>query len=216
VILVATAPAPARADKLGTQITFDIPGQPLSLALERYGDASGREVLYSAGLAEGRRSSAVRGILSPETALQTLLRGTGLAPRFLPDGSFVLMPISPAVRASTGDAGIFRQRYYARIQASLREALCANDDARPGNYRVAALLWIGSSGEVVRHARLGSSGASDLDQGIDRTLGHLTISAPPPTGFAQPVLVMIMPQAPDVTMGCSPTDMGSRHSKAVP
>lgn len=207
-VFCAAAPATAQPERGGAPVTFDVPEQPLDQALERYGDVSGREVLYGTGLTAGRRSSAVRGTMPPDEALRKLLEGTGLAARFLPDGSFVL-EVSKAARPAP-DTGV-RTRYYARIQAGVREALCASG-ARPGSYRVAALLWIGPSGAVVRHARLSSTGTPDLDRGIDRTLGRLAVGAPPP-GFAQPVLVMVMPEAPDVTMGCP---AGPRRAGGLP
>src|SRR5262245_9677726 len=73
-------------------VQFDIPTQSLAMALERYGDVTGREVLYNTALLEGRRSGAVKGSFSPETALTLLLKGTGLFARFLPDRSYVLVP----------------------------------------------------------------------------------------------------------------------------
>ena len=49
-------------------MTFDIPSQPLTSALESYGAASKREVLYDARLATGRRSGEVRGVFAPSEA----------------------------------------------------------------------------------------------------------------------------------------------------
>ena len=66
---------------------FNIPAEPLARALERYGDATGREVLYDTGLALDRRSAAVDGLLTPVEALATLLQGTGLAASFMAEPS---------------------------------------------------------------------------------------------------------------------------------
>ncbi|TWT10571.1 TonB C-terminal domain-containing protein [Reyranella sp. CPCC 100927] len=194
-------------------VAFDIPAQPLASALDRYGDATGREVLYSTGMVVSRRSMAVRGLLTPEAALLKLLEGTGLSPRFMADQSFVLVS-TPDHRQTRGAAAApaLQQWYYARIQASLRQAFCWNSTALPGSYRVAVVFWLGPSGDVQRHERLSSTGAADLDARIDATLQRLTIGAPPPPGFVQPVLILIVPQAPDVTMGCG-TD-GAGHGPA--
>ena len=40
--------------------------------------------------------------------------------------------------------------YYSRLQTSLRAALCAEADARPGGYRIALQFWIDPAGKVER------------------------------------------------------------------
>jgi hypothetical protein len=194
----------AAAASQETTIKFDIEAQPLASALDRYGDATGREVFYDTALAQGRRSGGVKGTFGPVGALQVLLEGTGLSARFMADGSFVLLstpPLSrqPAVRAAPPAV---HQRYYARIQENLRDAFCRRSDAQPGRYRVVAVLWIGPYGDVQRVQRLGSAGTIDVDRGIDATLRGLRLDEPPPAGFKQPVLIMIVPQAAGVTIGC--------------
>jgi hypothetical protein len=203
-LVVALPPQPAmgQAPPEQASIHFDIPSQPLSAALERYGDATGREVLYDSGLALGRHSMAVVGPMTPEAALQTLLTGTGLGARFMADGTFVLMPLRAAERQDDAVSALVRERYYARIQGRLREALCTNTDTRPGSYRLVALFWIGTSGRVARYERLGSTGLPARDRNVDAALARLTIGTPPPAGFAQPVLIMIVPDRPGVTLGC--------------
>jgi hypothetical protein len=202
-----------------TPISFDIQAQPLASALDRYGDLTGREVFYDTALAAGRRSSGVQGLFTPEAALQTLLAGTGLSARFLADDSFVLLPTPPPPNPQSADRAappVVQQRYYALIQASLRDAFCRNSDAQPGRYRVVAVFWIDPSGKVQRYQRLGSAGTSDIDRRIDDTLRGVRLGEPPPPGFAQPVLIMIVPQAPGVIMGCEPRDSGLLPIRAEP
>jgi hypothetical protein len=190
-------------------LVFDIAAQPLASALNRYGDLTGREVLYDTTLAQDRVSAAAQGVLTPETALARLLDGTGLYARFMPEGSFVLMPRPPSEPLVQATPVKVDDRYYSRIQASIRRALCTNVSGRSGHYRVAALFWIGPTGKVVRYERLGSAGSADLDRVVDQTLGDLQIGAPPPDGFRQPVLTMVVPKAPGVTMDCDgPQDAG--------
>lgn len=217
VVAGAGLPAAAIGDDSGAR-SFDIAAQPLASALERYGDATGREVLYNTSLVQGRNARAVEGVFTPEMALQKLLDGTGLSASFLADRSFVLRP---AVMPGPPPAGqpapaALEQQYYARIQTSLREAFCASNGARAGRYRVVVEFWIDPQGMVSRHERLGSAGRPDLDSGIDGTLQGLRIGAPPPDGFRQPVLVMIVPEARGVTMGCGPADAGSRRAGTEP
>jgi hypothetical protein len=200
------------------KIDLDIPSQSLASALERYGDSTGREILYNGNLAIGRRSGAVRGLLTPDEALDALLAGTGLIARYMADQSFILesasvvleqteMPSVPPDRL---------QHYYGRIQASLRDALCWNQEARPGRYRIAARFWISVAGNVSRYERLSSTGSRNLDGDVDRILRSLNIGEPPPSGFVQPVTIVILRQAPSVTMGCEEDRRGSQTTTAVP
>lgn len=181
------------------RLVFDIPAQALETALEAYGGVSGRDVLYHSNLAIGRRSNAVHGRLSPDTALAILLEGTGLSARYETGGSYVLQATPP-----TADPPLPPpvDLYYARIQTALRTALCIGNQVRPGTYRVALRLWIDSSGSVFRHERLSSAGEPSLDNGIDQKLSSLRIGAPPPSSLAQPITIVILPQADGTTMGC--------------
>ena len=196
---VVTEPQHAIAE-LSAPMPFDIPTQPLAAALDRYGDVTGREVLYSPALTHGRTSRPVKGTFMPEAALQLLLVGTGLAARFLKDNSFVLVPVPEAAESQAGSA-VARQ-YYGVVQAKLRDVLCRATTARPGRYRITALVWIEPSGAIARFERLGSAGAGEVDRGIDDAVRNLSIGAPLPEGFAQPILIMVLPNAPGVTMSC--------------
>jgi outer membrane receptor protein involved in Fe transport len=92
ILAASTAPAalyaPASYAQQG-QASYDIPAQDLAQALRRYSDISGRQVIASASLVAGKRSNAVRGRLSAETALSRLLAGTGLAVELV-DGTLVV------------------------------------------------------------------------------------------------------------------------------
>ena len=171
---------------------FNIPAQALETALEAYGGVSGRDVLYHSNLAIGRRSNGVLGRLPPDTALAILLEGTGLSARYETGGSYVLQ-----ATPSAADPPLPPQvgQYYARIQTALRTALCVDKQMRPCTYRVAVRLWIDSEGSVLRYERLSSAGGLGL-QPRDRIckLRHLRIGAPPPTGLAQPLTIVILPQ----------------------
>lgn len=197
--------SPRANSEMSVPMSFDIPAQPLASALDRYGDATGREVLYNPALAQGRTSEAVKGSFGPELALQLLLAGTGLAARFLKDNSFVLVPVPVAAGSPEGSAAALTRQYYGVVQAKLRDALCRTNGARPGSYRIAALAWIAPSGAVARFERLGSAGTAELDRDIDDALRHFSVGAPVPPGFAQPVLIVVLPQASGVTMSCGAT-----------
>lgn len=96
-----SAPAAAQAE----ESNFDIAAQPLGNALRDYTAASGRQILYSADLVEGKRSKAVQGRMSSDAALTRLLAGTGLIAEPV-DGTLVVRPRmeAAALRGSNEDA----------------------------------------------------------------------------------------------------------------
>jgi outer membrane receptor protein involved in Fe transport len=73
------------------QASYDIGSQRLAAALRLYSEASGREVLASSTLIDGKRSGRVTGRLSADAALDRLLAGTGLVAEVV-DGAFVIRP----------------------------------------------------------------------------------------------------------------------------
>jgi TonB C terminal len=186
-------------------IAFDIPVQSLASALDAYTIAAHREVLYNGQLALGRRSTRVKGHFTPEAALQLLLEGTRLLPRYMAADAFVLVADDgPLVPTDTASPDVV-MRYYGRIQTSLRQAFCTNKRTRPGNYRVAVGFQIGPSGTVSRAALLGSTGDRDLDAMIGKLITGLAIGEPPPRGFAQPVVLMVSPQSDATARDCEAT-----------
>ncbi|MGO4714353.1 TonB family protein [Bradyrhizobium sp. 2TAF24] len=199
-----SGPAQAQADSNIPPLEFNIPSQPLEAALGRYGDATGREALYDTSIAIGRMSGEVRGVLTPNEALARLLSGTGLSPRFVADNSFVLLPTPGIAATDARSSPPSHRRYYGIIQQDLLSALCRSG-ARPGHYRVAAVFWIDPAGKVEKAQLIGPAGSAGVDQQIEATLRAITFRAPPPAGFAQPVLVLIVPQIVGVTPGCGQT-----------
>lgn len=197
-MVAAIDAAVAQTKPANAAIEFNIPSQPLNAALSRYGDATGREGLYDASLTVGRLSGEVRGAFSPHEALRKLLSGTGLAAEFVDEATFVLLPSSAAASQARSPE---HQRYYGLIQASLLDTFCRSHSVRPGRYRFAAAFWIAPDGAVRGSRRIGSTGELDADQQIDAALRSVRVSEPPPLGFAQPVLMLIVPEESVVT-GC--------------
>jgi TonB family protein len=199
-------------------MTFDLPVQPLVSALETYGAVSGWQVVYDGALAKGRQSTAVKGRFAPDVALRMLLAGTGLVPRYMAADGIVLMP-DPAARSAgqsltvnTAPLSVVTE-YYGRIQRGLRQTFCADSRARSGGYRIAVGLWIGPSGAVARSALLDSTGDPNFDATLDRAVRSISIGAPPPAGFAQPVVLVI---TPDITRDCRATPDGMQRANAEP
>uniref|UniRef100_Q07N98 TonB family protein n=1 Tax=Rhodopseudomonas palustris (strain BisA53) TaxID=316055 RepID=Q07N98_RHOP5 len=203
-LLAAAVPLIAPAFAASDPIVFDIPAQSLNTALETYSIATGREVVYHGGLAAGRKSSRLKGSYAAEVALKLLLEGTGMTPRYMADDAFVLVPGAAtgklSLTAETAPAAV--SDYYGQIQAGIRDAICAHPRTEPGEYRIVVSFWIGTSGTVSRAELLGSSGDRMRDDAIVRTIRNLSIAKPPPSGFAQPITLMIAPVFRDVMSGC--------------
>jgi len=69
---------------------FDIPAGDLGKALTLLGQQAEREIVFPAGIARGKRSSAVRGDLTLKEALDKLLLGSGLTYRLTPSDQVVV------------------------------------------------------------------------------------------------------------------------------
>ncbi len=180
-------------------IVFDIPAQPLASALERYSDVTGKDLLYNSNLASGRISRRIRGAMPSDAALVALLGDSGLSTRQLANGSILLSPAPAELDARTSLAVA---DYYGRIQAGLRAALCRDDQARPGHYRIVLRMSIDAHGRLTRYEQFGSGGSTEADAAIRRALGQLDFRAAPPAELRQPIVIAITPKAPGVTMGC--------------
>lgn len=79
----------AHAQATSAQQSYNIAAQDLGAALQRYSQISGREVIASTSLVEGKRSARVQGRLTADTALSRLLAGTGLNVELV-EGAWVL------------------------------------------------------------------------------------------------------------------------------
>ncbi len=189
-------------------VTFSIAAQPLGAALDQFSDVTGHQSFYDTNLVRGRRSGRVQGVLAPREALDRLLVGTDLSVRRLSDGSFVLLPKPPEQRAMVPQTAAHRQ-YYALIQDGMRDAFCRSETKWQGQHRFVAVFWIEANG-VVRHAqRLGPTLGIDADQRIETALHSIKLGAPPPVGFGQPVLIMVVPKSVGVTLDCEYPRVGA-------
>lgn len=197
-----------------TPIEFSIPSQPLVSALRHFGDTTGREAIYDATLARGRIAGEVQGVLTPTEALKRILAGTGLSVRFVAEGAFVLSLVPPAIGAPAAQTQLSaHRRYYALIQEGLLDVLCRQSSARPSHYRIVAVLRIAPGGAIENARRIGSTGTADADQQIDAALGSVRFSEPPPAGFAQPVRILIVPDAESMAPACASADARFRASE---
>ncbi|WZB71513.1 TonB C-terminal domain-containing protein [Achromobacter xylosoxidans] len=179
---------------------FDIPAQPLQAALEQYSNVTGGSVVYRAALTVGRRSTAVKGIHTPEAALRMLIEGSGLVAEYTATNAVVLQP-EPAARqrGPANPTGSFYRSYYGLIQAGVRDALCGLPALAVGSFRAAVSFGVSEQGRVRDAHLLDSSGDADRDEAITQALNGIALGKAPPEGLAQPFVMLIVPQSVPTT-----------------
>lgn len=201
----APAQEPA-ADDAG-RIEFDIPAQPLSSALDAYGERTGLGILIDTGNGD-RTASAVSGRYTPAEAITRMLAGTGLHARIVDREVVVIAPAggdaiatdsAPVADAAAGYAA--GQAFLADIQRHVIGTLCRSTLTRPGNYRLAMELTIDRHGEVLRTHLLGSSGNPQRDIAIVDALEHSTMKAPAGT-LAGPLTLLLLPDGQGLATQC--------------
>lgn len=197
---------------------FDISSRPLSAAIEAYALATGMQVLYDRPQSETLRSSGIQGLYTREAALRALLAGTDLAPDFTGGDSVVLRPrgrgagvpnFGPPPTGLTvmpldtlevrGEATIPAEEggrldlnlYGGLVRSAVHKALLNNRATAGGTYRVTLKLWIAPSGTVEQLIAADSSGDPRRDLAIAEALRHVVVSAPPPEGLPQPVVLVV-------------------------
>ncbi|MGK2742392.1 TonB C-terminal domain-containing protein [Tepidicaulis sp. LMO-SS28] len=181
---------------------FSFPEAELSLALERYAERTGLELFYETDLIEGKRSSPVEGIFSPEQGLLELLRGTGLTVRATPSGGMTIvrkeeMRAVPGVRQVEAD-----RRLLANLQHEIMREVCADPDLRPGSYAARVAVWVAPPGSIERVRLLRSTGNPRRDgrllDAVRRSGADMRVSAAP----SGPLLIAIEPRPPMLTGDC--------------
>ncbi|HET9509996.1 MAG TPA: TonB-dependent receptor, partial [Sphingomonas sp.] len=80
----------AQAGDRTTPRRFSIPAGPLSAALNAWSRQSGRSIDFESDGLKGRRTPGVKGVMSSDAALETLLSGSGLLRYDSDDGSVAL------------------------------------------------------------------------------------------------------------------------------
>lgn len=191
---------------------FDIPPQPLSSALRAFGQTAGVQVLYESSSATGRRSAAVRGSFSPDSALAHMLAGTDLEVRYIRPNAITIAPVSAAgglppahplgaadmaleplrVNAPADDGDRARRDYSTTVQSDIEAALRRNAKTRAGDYRFGIRLWVDSSRVVQRTEMVQSTGDRNRDEAVSATLRGLVISRQAPNNTPSPVHVVVV------------------------
>jgi hypothetical protein len=176
------------------RIEFDIPAQPLELALSAYGTTANVQLVFDVELTQGLRSAALKGAFSPEIALEKLLAGSGLAARAIGDQGFTLVALPAARGIAPGAVSptVLRlNSYSAAIQDAVRNALCRHRETTPGSYRALVRFWTNASGAVDRTELVTSTGDDRRDAMLSTAFRDLSIAAAPPADLPQPVTLLV-------------------------
>lgn len=205
------AAEPAQATGKTASFAFEIAPQPLEAALDAFSSISNVQVLYETSLTAERRSAELKGVFTPQAALDAMLAGTGLIAWHTTEDSYSL------VRQQDGALGsdisgrpppeIARYgRFLGAVQAALLETLCRRSETRPGRYKIALKFTVGSSGAVLQTSLLSSTGDRERDARIVGALEHLAVGEAPPAQLPQPITMVIAPRSPDETGDCASAD----------
>jgi hypothetical protein len=189
----------ARPEAVGAPVDFDIPAQPLRDALKRYAVLTNWPILFQSDMVAGRQSAPVRGRYAPEDALRRMLAGTGLTAERVDDGpvgTFVLAavpaPVLPQAAASARHGVDFD--YGGKLQAHIRDALCADPSTAIDDYRALFRFQVDAAGHVRQPYLLESTGNARRDAALVRVLGQVSVERPP-ADLPQPLTMLVAPGA---------------------
>lgn len=196
------------------ETAFDVPAQPLEDAIQAFMEASGVQILYETTLTLGRRSTAIKGQFTAESALHSLLRGTSLQARKTTAGAFTIFSQDNPQTIPTATAGMARRHidmrkdgeFLGEAQAGIVAALCRSALTRPGRYWMKLRIRIDVSGMITEVAVTKSTGEGGRDAAIANSLLGLTFRTPAPPDLPQPLGIIIVPRNPKETGDCSVAD----------
>lgn len=129
--------------RVAEAVSFNIPAQPLRSAINAFTRATGWEVGFTSQAVEGKRSSAIGGMLPPGQALQALLADTGL--RAAISGPSTAAIVDPSAQS---DAGVETNGAVVLDTISVEGEAINNWDAPPPY----------AGGQVATGAKLGMLG----------------------------------------------------------
>ncbi len=188
---------------------YDIAAQPLDMALDRFTEVSGVDLLYDHRLATNRRSTELSSVFSPQRALKTLLASSGLVARFTGPRSAVILSVDPHASGADGPTDhAALQLNTARITASpliggpprspfesyglraqdrilrrLQDSNLVGDQV----FRIRFWARIAADGKIESLTLAQGTGDLQLDRRIRDVLLRNSFLPPPPSGIPQPL-----------------------------
>lgn len=200
---VCGSPAPAFARQASTAV-YDMPAMPLSEALARFGRQSGFHVNYDERLAHGLTSRPVVGAASPHEALDQLLGGTGLVPRFTRRDAFTIIRRAEDARpdmrlddlvVTAPVIGQARSGDYAWYGSLLLEEcfrkLRGQRALKGRKYELQLYVWLDATGNVTRLETVGPAEQGETRAMIEGALVGLRLASLPPQAMPQPIRLRI-------------------------
>lgn len=212
--LCAVSPTKAQSENTDpvTQ-PYDIKAQPLYAALMELGTISRVDILYENGVVDGKRSTAVSGLHTPSTAIDSLLRGTGLLFRFTSETAVLVFPPDrppdPAERAQGDGAqaprllldvlrvtaptivGTSSRERFEPFGRAVRDAINQRlqDDPRTSAraFRARLAVHLDGQGGIERLNITQTTGDAQLDRNIRLVLAGARMPSSPPPDLPQPL-----------------------------
>ncbi len=213
--------ATANADA-APRATVDLPAGRLSTALSLLGRQSGIDILFSDGLVGDRSSSQVRGRLTPDAALTSLLAGSGLGFHRTADGAFVIAAAEPVPNAAADGADLIPEILVIGRRAQNSDIKRSEDDIQPYQVSSRRTLEDSHSGSLQAFTRSRlpanaqiASPAQDIQNGEGSTRSEINLRG---LGPAQ-TLVLVdgrrLPSLPGFPYGFSQPDINGIPIEAV-
>lgn len=155
---------------------YDIPAESLAAALTAYAQVASVKIAFPALLTQGKRSTAVKGALSREAALELLLAGTGLNYRFTSADTVAVSSgsVAGSANAAEGDATALKP---ITVQATAAQNGFVASQTSSGSKSDIPLLETPQSVQVVTKAQLESQKPQTLRQALTYTSGVYTTDA---------------------------------------
>ncbi len=87
------------------RVEFNMPAQPLTVALKAYGATADQQLIFSERLVEGRQAPPLKGAYTPDQALAMLLADTGLIADRTPGGVVTIRSAAQAPQGGSAAGG---------------------------------------------------------------------------------------------------------------
>lgn len=182
---------------------YAFPALPLSEALARLAEQSGFHVNYDERLAHGLTSRPVSAATVQE-ALDQMLLGSGLAPRFTRRDAFTLVRRSPdswpnvrlddlvVTAPIIGEAKSSDYAWYGSmlLQECFRK-LRGQNALKGRKYELQLYVWLDPDGAVTRIEAVGPEEEAETRRVIEEALGELRMASLPPRAMPQPIKMRI-------------------------
>lgn len=186
---------------------FDIPAQPLAMALERFARITRLSIIVSSDMVRTLTSSPLRGTYPAESALRQLLQGSGLTAEAHDAGAaektYLLKEADRAAAPAGTSVAADQKAYSGLVQSRIWRALCADPRTVPGAYRLLFQFEVSAAGDLDAVRLLVSTGDERRDAGVLHALRQVQVGPPPPAFARQPVVMSLLPDSAGAALQCT-------------